>query len=112
VFGGDDLRQHTCGGRRDLSVDLVGGDLEQRLILLHRVTLLLEPAGDSAFGDPLTECGHLNGDGHVFRLPRSLERSVSSYRLECRLPSCHVSLRSSPQTCGLEALALSIEVRK
>ena len=30
-----------------------------------RVALLLEPACDSAFGDALTERGHLYGDGHV-----------------------------------------------
>jgi carbohydrate kinase (thermoresistant glucokinase family) len=37
-----------------------------RLVHLDGVTLLLEPAGDGAFGDALSESGHLDGDGHVF----------------------------------------------
>src|SRR5690606_31715323 len=43
------------GRGRDLGVHLVGGDLQQRLVLLHLVADVLEPAGDRAFGDALTQ---------------------------------------------------------
>ncbi len=61
----DDLLQHACGGGRNLGVDLVGGNLEQRFVQFDRVTLLLEPPGDGSLGDALTECRHLDGCCHV-----------------------------------------------
>jgi hypothetical protein len=54
---------NTGGRRRDLGVDLVGGHLEQGSST-STVALLLEPAGDGAFGNALTERGHLYGHGH------------------------------------------------
>ncbi len=53
-----DLGEEPRGGRRHLCVDLVGGHLEQRLVDRDRVTHLLEPLGDRALGDRLTELGH------------------------------------------------------
>ena len=45
-------------------IDLVGGHLEQNLVLRHLVARLLEPAGDGSLGDGLAQLGH--GDvGHV-----------------------------------------------
>ena len=44
--------------RRDLGVDLVGRDLEQRLVALDRVADLLDPADDRAFGDRLAHLRH------------------------------------------------------
>ena len=44
-------------GDGHLGVDLVGGDLEQRLVGGDRVTDLLEPLRDRALGDGLTELG-------------------------------------------------------
>ena len=61
----DDLGQHAGGGGRDLGVDLVGGDLEQRFVQFDRVALLLEPPGDGPLGDALAECRHLDGSCHV-----------------------------------------------
>ena len=53
----EDLLQHAGDRRRDLGVDLVGRDLEQRLVDLDVVADLLEPAGDGALGDALAEGG-------------------------------------------------------
>jgi hypothetical protein len=66
VLGNDDPAQDPGHGRGDLGVDFVGGDLEQRLVRLHALTLLLEPARDSALGNALTELGHGYGDRHGF----------------------------------------------
>ena len=64
------LRQGAGDRGRDLGVDLVGGDLEQRLVDLDRVALGLEPAGDGALGDGLAERRH----GH--RLAASVTRTA------------------------------------
>ena len=62
---------HAGDGRGHLGVDLVGGDLEQRLVGLDVVADLLEPAGDRAFGDRLPQLGHR----HVhMRTPRRVGR--------------------------------------
>ena len=58
--------QHTGGGRRNLRVDLVGGDFEERLVALHGVARLLEPLGDGAFEDRLAHLGHDYIGWHVF----------------------------------------------
>ena len=63
-----DLGQHAGGRRRNLRVDLVGGDLEQRLVAIDRVADLLDPADDRAFGDRLAHLGHHDGCGHRFEL--------------------------------------------
>ncbi|KDN86437.1 ABC transporter ATPase [Kitasatospora cheerisanensis KCTC 2395] len=52
-----DRGQDAGGRRRDLGVDLVGGDLEQGLVHLHALTLGLQPAGDGAFGHALAQRG-------------------------------------------------------
>ena len=61
VLLGLDLEQRARDRRGDLGVDLVGGDLEQRLVDRDLVADLLQPAGDGALGDGLTERGE--GDG-------------------------------------------------
>ena len=48
--------QEGSGNRgRDFGVDLVGGNLEQRLVDLYGVADALQPAGHSAFGDAFTQ---------------------------------------------------------
>ncbi len=66
VLGDDDFLQDAGERRRDLGVDLVGGDLDQGLVDGDLVADFLEPAGDSAFGDALTESRHLHGVRHEF----------------------------------------------
>ena len=51
----EDLLQDAGERRRDLGVDLVGRDLQQRLVDLDAVADVLEPAGDGALGDALAE---------------------------------------------------------
>ena len=59
-----DRGQHAGGRRGHLGVDLVGGDLQQRLVGLDMVSFVLQPAGHGAFGDALTEARHGHGDRH------------------------------------------------
>jgi hypothetical protein len=53
VLGHKDLLQDSRNRRGDLGVDLVGRDLQQRLVDGHCVANVLEPAGHGAFGDRL-----------------------------------------------------------
>ena len=54
----EDLLHHARRGRRDLGVDLVGGDLDDRLVLVDPVARLLRPLEDDALGDRLAHRGH------------------------------------------------------
>src|SRR6266849_5147918 len=57
AFGGSSFA--GAGGRcRDFGIDLVGRDLEQRLVPLDGVADLLEPFAQRAFGDGLAHLGH------------------------------------------------------
>src|SRR5207244_11300791 len=53
-----DLREDARGRCRDFGIDLVGRDLEQRLVPLDGVADLLEPFAPRAFGDGLAHLGH------------------------------------------------------
>ena len=55
-----DLRDGPVDGGGDLRVDLVGGDLEERLVALDRVALLLQPLQDRSLDDRLAELRHLD----------------------------------------------------
>ena len=59
---GGDLGQRSGGWSGHLGVDLVGRDLDQRLVGLDAVADLLQPPKDGAFGDRLPHLGH--GDLH------------------------------------------------
>ena len=61
VLADEDLADGAGDRGGDLGVDLVGGDLEQRLVDLDLVALGLQPAGDGALGDRLAERGHRHG---------------------------------------------------
>jgi hypothetical protein len=50
--------QYTFGGRRNFSIDLVGGNFEQGFVALYFLAWLLEPFGDSAFKDGLAHLRH------------------------------------------------------
>ena len=72
-----DLGEVTAGRRRHLGVDLVGRDLEQRLVSVDLVADLLEPLRDRALGDGLAELRH--GDvGHQPCNPLPVRDSIAS----------------------------------
>ena len=64
-----DRLDHARRGRRDLGVDLVGRDLDDRLVLLDPVAFLHQPARDRAFEDALAERRKLHRDAHLRLLP-------------------------------------------
>ena len=57
-FGHEDLGEHAARRRRNLGVDLVRRDLEDRLVALHLVADLLQPLRQRAFGDRFAHLGH------------------------------------------------------
>ena len=59
-----DCHQHAGSGRRDFRIDLVGGNLEERLVTIDRIADLLDPSDDGAFGDRLAHLGHHDGCRH------------------------------------------------
>ena len=74
ALGDVDLDHGPAGGRGDLGVDLVGGDLDEGLVGLDRVPLLLVPLQDGALGHRLA---HLRqGDLHC-----GVDRHCSEFRL-------------------------------
>jgi hypothetical protein len=64
AFGHCDLAHNTGGRRRHLGIDLVGGDFEQRLILLDTLARLLEPLPNRPFSHALAKLRHLDIGGH------------------------------------------------
>ena len=64
ALGELDFAQHAVGRGHDLEGDLVGLQLDQHLVLLHRLARLLGPLGDSGFGDGFTK-GRGQDVGHV-----------------------------------------------
>ena len=60
-----DLRQLAAGRGGHLGVHLVGGDLEQRLVLGDILALVLEPADDGPLGDRLAHLRHHDVDWHL-----------------------------------------------
>ena len=59
-----DGAQDPGRGRGDFGVHLVRRHLQERLIHLHALAFLLQPARDGALGDALTELRHGYGDRH------------------------------------------------
>jgi hypothetical protein len=62
TLGDSDLGEEPGAGRWHLGIDLVGGDLKERLVGLDAVTDLLEPPRNRPFGDRLAQLRH--GDVH------------------------------------------------
>ena len=65
----EDLLDDAGAGARNLGVDLVGRDLEQRLVGLDRFTLLLQPLEDRPLRDGHAHLGHDDVDdsgGHQY----------------------------------------------
>ena len=58
ALGGVELHHGARHGRRDFGVDLVGRDLNQRLVFRDLVTLLLAPFQDGALGNRVTHHRH------------------------------------------------------
>jgi len=59
-----DLGQHAGDRRRNLGVNLVGGNLEERLVAIDRIAHLLDPADDRPLGNRFPHLGHHDGCGH------------------------------------------------
>jgi hypothetical protein len=73
-----DIDQRAGRRRRNLCVDLVRGDLQDRLVALHRVARLFQPLRDGPLGDGLPHLRHRHFDlrhlpsrGALVRLPAS-----------------------------------------
>ena len=74
AFGKFDLGEDSAGRGGNLCIYLVGGDLEQRLVPLHRIAWLLQPLGDGALKNRLAHLGHdyIGRHGTPFRTANSL----------------------------------------
>ena len=71
----EDLLHDAGGGARHLGVDLVGRDLEERLVGLDGLALGLEPLRDRALGDGDAHLGHDDVDERAGGHPSSTRRS-------------------------------------
>src|SRR5699024_6497859 len=76
IFVSEDFYQGACDWGWDLGIDLVGVDLKQWFVYFDGVADGLQPLGDGAFGDGLTELWHL----HI----SSVARSGIARRCWCR----------------------------
>src|SRR6266851_3613523 len=66
ALAGVDLDQRALEGGGDLGVDLVGHDLDDRLVALDELPLALQPLLDGSLGDRLAELRHLDlSDTHA-----------------------------------------------
>jgi hypothetical protein len=68
---GHDLGQHAGRRRVDLERHLVGLQLDQRFVRLHRVAALLEPFAHGRFGYRFAERRNANFCGHGSNAPRA-----------------------------------------
>ena len=66
-----DVLQRAGGRRGNFSINLVGGDFEQRLVALDFLARLLQPLGNGSFKDRLPHLGHDYISWHIV-LPRDI----------------------------------------
>ena len=62
---GEDFNEHAGRGRVDFDGDLVGLQLDQRLVRLHHIAGLLVPAADGGLGDGFAQGGHADFSSHA-----------------------------------------------
>ena len=65
VFFHQDLLNNACYGRGDLGVDLIGRNLDNRIVHSYSVADSYKPAGHGAFGHGFAQCGQFYGVGHI-----------------------------------------------
>jgi hypothetical protein len=91
-----DFLEHARRRRGNLGVDLVGGDLEERLVALDLVARLLQPLGDSAFKDRLAHLRHDYVGRHRFPFRcLSASRTIGSLYFRAGLRT-QTQLRMAP----------------
>src|SRR5262249_19606278 len=80
AFGGVDLDDRARGGRRNLGVDLVGRDLDKRLVGLNGVAFSLVLFEHCALGNRVVYRGHddLNDAGNACHLPSTVTTDPGS----------------------------------
>ncbi len=96
-----DLHQHAGDRRRDLGVDLVGRDLEQRLVDGHLVAHILQPARHGAFGDGLAQRRHGHAFRHEFLISLCSRRPILIVATLSRIASHRLGRRSGMTVQGL-----------
>ena len=87
ALGGVVLHHHAGDRGGDLGVDLVGGDLDDRLVERDGVALLLVPLEDGAFGDGIAHRRHDN-------LHRA--RASTAIGVNCTRAAWHGRVRGAP----------------
>ena len=70
TFPRGDLGEDSLDWRRNLSLDLVGCDLEERFVPIDMIADFLEPAHDRAFDDRFAHLGHDDLSGHDYTGPQ------------------------------------------
>ena len=80
--------------RRNLGVDLVGRDLEERLVAIDVVADLLDPADDRALGDRLPHLGHHDIGGHLVSSQLSAISSQHIFSLDPQLDQLWLTAES------------------
>gem|GEM_PF-5070484 len=93
AFGCQNLRQHSRCRRRNLRVHLVGGDLQQRLVLLHALPNALDPADDLPLLHRLPHLRHHNVHAHLKAVDMSTHARTQLTKLR---PSLRRQLNASP----------------
>ena len=68
AFLDQDLGKDAGAGRRNLGIDLIGGDLEERFVALHVFAGFLEPFGQGSFDNAFAHLGHYDVGHSLFSI--------------------------------------------